>query len=203
METQDAIRQRRSIKHFDPGHRMSDAEIRRLFELAVLSPTSFNIQNWRFIAVADPDRKAALQAASWNQAQVGDASLVVMICADLQAWGREPERYWRDAPEKVREMLVPMIPGFYKDNPQLQRDEAMRSVGIAAQTLMLAARDMGYDSCPMIGFDPAKAADIIRLPKDHVIGLMVTIGKATRPANPRAGQLPLDEVVFAEHFPIA
>ena len=58
-----------------------------------------------------------------------------------------------------------MIPSFYGKNEQLQRDEAMRSVGIAAQTLMLAAKDMGYDSCPMIGFDPVKVSEIINLRK--------------------------------------
>ena len=76
----------------------------------------------------------------------------------------------------------------------------MRSVGIAGQTLMLAAKAMGYDSCPMIGFDPARVAEIIKLPKDHVIGMIVVVGKALKPANERGGQLPYDEVVFTNSF---
>ncbi|MEM1305254.1 MAG: nitroreductase family protein, partial [Planctomycetota bacterium] len=86
-------------------------------------------------------------------------------------------------------------------NDALQRDEAMRSVGIAGQTIMLAAKAMGYDSCPMIGFDPAKVAEIISLPDDHVVGMMITVGKALKPAHARGGQLPKDEVVFADRFP--
>jgi nitroreductase len=94
-----------------------------------------------------------------------------------------------------------MIAPFYENNPQLQRDEAMRSIGIAAQTLMLAAKSMGYDSCPMIGFDAEKAAHLINLPENHVIGMMLTVGKALRDANARGGQLPYEDVVFRDRFP--
>ena len=97
-------------------------------------------------------------------------------------------------------MIVPMISGFYKDKPALQRDEAMRSIGIASQSLMLTAKSMGYDSCPMIGFDPEKVAKIINLPEHHIIGMMLPIGKALKDANTRGGQLDYDEVVFTDGF---
>ena len=76
----------------------------------------------------------------------------------------------------------------------------MRSCGIAAQTLMLSAKSLGYDSCPMVGFDFDAVARLIRLPEDHVISMMLAIGKATAPANPRGGQLPLAEVVIKDRF---
>lgn len=200
MDTLNAIRERRSVKHFDPEHKMTEAEINGLLELALLSPTSFNMQNWRFVAVTDQATQDALCAASWNQAQVREASLTLIICADLQAHV-DPGRYWVNAPAAVQEMLVPMIAPFYSDKPELQRDEAMRSVGIASQTLMLAAKAMGYDSCPMIGFDPERVAEIIQLPEDHIIGMMLTIGKAVKDANARGGQLPYEDVVFKNRFP--
>jgi nitroreductase len=138
----------------------------------LLSPTSFNIQNWRFVVVKNPDLRQQIQAAAWGQAQVTEASLLVVLCADLKAFKQQPERYWRNAPQSVQDMLVPMIVNTYEGNDQLQRDEALRSIGIASQTLMLAAKSMGYDTCPMVGFDPAKVASIINLPSDHVIGLL-------------------------------
>ncbi len=200
MQTTETIRSRRAIKHFDPSHSMTETEIKTLFETTILSPTSFNIQNWRFVVVTDLEVKKQLRAAAWDQAQVTEASIVVLICADLQAWAKQPERYWANAPEDVRNTLVPMIGDFYKGREQLQRDEAMRSVGIAAQTLMLTAKDMGYDSCPMIGFDSVKIAEIIKLPAEHVIGMMVTVGKALKPARERGGQLKLEEVLFNNSF---
>lgn len=199
MDTITAIRERRSVKHYDPEHKMTEAEINGLLELALLSPTSFNMQNWRFVVVTDQEKKDAIREVAWNQAQVSEASVTILLCANLKSY-EGGERYWVNAPQPVQEMLVPMIEPFYKDSPELQRDEAMRSVGIAAQTIMLTAKSMGYDSCPMIGFDPAKVAEIIKLPDDHIIGMMLTIGKALKDANVRGGQLDYDEVVFRDQF---
>ena len=200
MNTFEAIEQRRSVKHYDTNHQMTADEMNKLFSLAMLTPTSFNIQNWRFVNVTDKDKRQEIQDAAWGQAQVTEASMLVLICADLNAWDRNPEKYWVDAPKEVADQLVPMISGFYKDNDELQRDEALRSVGMSSQTLMLTAKAMGYDSCPMIGYDPAKVAEIINLPKDHMIGMMLTIGKAAKPANSRGGQIPQNEVVFENNF---
>jgi nitroreductase len=199
MDTTTAIHQRRSVKNFDPNYQMSEVEIQELLELALLSPTSFNMQNWRFVVVSDQAKQDALCAAAWNQAQVSEASITIVLCADLRSY-ENGERYWVHAPQPVQEMLVPMIEPFYKDNTGLQRDEAMRSIGIAAQTLMLTAKSMGYDSCPMIGFDPVKVAEIINLPENHIIGMLLPIGKALKDANVRGGQLPYEEVVFTDGF---
>lgn len=199
MHTLSAIQERRSIKHFDPQHSMSDTEIRTLMEHTLLAPTSFNLQNWRFVLVTEAAQKERLKAAAWNQAQVSDASLVVLLCADLKAH-TQAERYWVNAPKQAQVMILPMIHKFYDGQDALQHDEALRSIGIAAQTLMLAAKAIGYDTCPMIGFDPEQTAEIIQLPQDHMIGMMITVGKALKPASPRSGPMPYDEVCFNEHF---
>lgn len=200
MDLFEAVQQRRSVKHYDPSHRMSEAEIHQLLEQTLLSPTSFNIQNWRFVVVQDPDQQKQLRAAAWDQAQVSEASIVIILCADLKSWQNNPQRYWRNAPEETQQMIVPMIQSFYEGKEQLQRDEAMRSCGIAGQTIMLTAKAMGYDSCPMIGFDPKKVAEIIHLPSDHVISFMIAVGKAVQPARPRGGQLDLSEVMIQNQF---
>jgi nitroreductase len=200
LDTFSAITQRRSVKHYDPDYKMSEAEVNKLLELALLSPTSFNMQNWRFVVVQDQALKEEIWLASWKQNQIKDASLLLVLCADLNAHERNPERYWANAPEQVSAAIVPMIKGFYKDNAQLQRDEAMRSTGIAAQTLMLAAKAMGYDSCPMVGFDPKKVTEIIKLPEDHIISMLLPIGKAKEAARERGGQLPLSVVVITNTF---
>ncbi|MEO1497807.1 MAG: nitroreductase family protein [Planctomycetota bacterium] len=202
MQTLETIEARRAVKHYDASFDMPEADVERLMDLALLSPTSFNIQNWRFVVCRDADVKAKLRAAAWDQAQVTDANLTILVCGDLKSWSREPERYWRNAPEQTQQMLVPMIGNFYSAaGERIERDEAMRSVGIASQTIMLAAKAMGYDSCPMIGFDPDEVGKIIGLPEDHVVGLMLTVGKALKPAHPRGGQLDKSEVVFFDRFP--
>lgn len=200
MDALTAISERRSVKKYDTSHEMPQEHVDQLLDLALLSPTSFNIQNWRFVVVRDPAQRKRLCAAAWNQAQVEEAQLLLVLCGDLNAWDRQPERYWQNAPAESQAMIVPAIRQFYQDQPEVQRDEAMRSCGIAAQTLMVAAKAMGYDSNPMIGFDAAQVAEIIGLPDDHVIGMMLVIGKAASAARPRGGQLDKDEVVVVDRF---
>jgi nitroreductase len=196
----EAIRARRAVKAFDPAHRFTAEEEKQLFDLAQHTPSSFNIQHWRFVKVTDPALRQKIKEAAWGQAQVADASLLLVICADVKAWDKDPVRYWKNAPEPARTQVSGMIRPFYEGKEQLQRDEAMRSVGFVAQTLMIAAKGMGYESSPMIGFDSAKVAELIKLPKDHAIGMLLAIGKGIKPANPKSGTLPLSEILVENHF---
>jgi nitroreductase len=201
MDIKEAILTRRSVKHYDPDHTMTKEEVRTLMEHAILSPTAFNLQHWRFINVEDKQLREEIREASYGQAQVTDSSMLLVLCADLNAWEKDPQRYWRHAPKEVQDFMLPAIEGYYTNHHQGQRDECFRSVGIAASTIMLMAKGMGYDSCPMDGFDFDKVARIINLPHDHVIVMMITIGKKLQEARPRSGQLELDEVLFTDKFP--
>jgi nitroreductase len=200
MNVTEAIIERRSVKAYDPHHKMTEEEIAKLMSLAMLSPTAFNIQNWRFVIVTDPVLRQQIRAVSWNQAQVEEASLLIVLTADLRSWDREPTRYWANAPKPVQDYLVPAIGKFYQNNEQVQRDEGMRSCGMAAMTLMLAAKEMGYDTCPMDGFDFDAVAKLLNMPKDHTPVMFVVVGKALEPARPRGGQLNMDEVVIYNKF---
>ena len=66
--------------------------------------------------------------------------------------------------------------------------------------MMVAAQGLGYQSCPMIGFDIEKVAELVKLPGDHVMGPMVAIGKGTKDPWPKPGQLTLSEVVVDNGF---
>jgi nitroreductase len=200
MNTKDAIISRRSIKHFDSSHVMSEHEEKELLSLAMLSPTAFNIQNWRFVVVKDTELLKQIQEAAWDQSQITDSSLLIVICADLKAWEKQPERYWLNAPAEFQDFILPAIDSYYRGKDMVQRDEAFRSCGIAAQTLMLAAKEIGYDSCPMDGFDFDRVAELIRLPEDHVLSMFVAIGKGTQDAQPRGGQLGMDTIVIRDQF---
>lgn len=200
MDVTEAIVKRRSIKAFDPAHEMSGKEISKLLALGMLSPTAFNIQHWRFVVVTDPVLRQQIRAASWNQAQVEDASLLIVLTVDLKAWEKDPARYWVNAPQAAQDIMIPMIGNFYNEKDQVQRDEGMRSGGMAAMTLMLAAKEMGYDSCSMDGFDFDAVSKLINLPKDHTPVMFVAIGKALEEARARGGQLDMDEVVIYNKF---
>ena len=201
MNVSEAVQKRRSVKWYDPGHRLPEADFQMLMEHAILSPTAFNIQNWRFVRVSDPAQRKLIRAQAWDQAQVEEASELLVLCFDRKAWERDPERYWRLAPEEVRGFLVPAIAEYYRGKPEVERDEGMRSCGLVAQNLMLMAQQMGYDSCPMDGFDYQAVGEIIGLPEDHEIAFMLAIGKGIKQPWPRPGQLALSEVLVEDRFP--
>ena len=200
MDTFDAIKTRRANKKFDNTYNMSDEQVQSLMKLTLLSPTSYNQQNWRFVTVTDQAVKEQIHVAARNQAQPLDGSLVILLCGNMSAWKDDPMRYWKNHPLEKQEHVRDAMHKKYSDSPQNRRDEAMRSCGFAAQTIMLAAKQMGLDSCPMVGFEYDEMAKIINLPDDHIIVMMIVVGKASSPAAERGGQLSLDEVVFENKF---
>ena len=200
MDLFSAVSARRAVKKFDPAHQITDTQIDTLMQAVILSPTSFNIQNWRFVLITDPDQKQKMREIGFDQAQFSDCSLLVVICGDRNAYAQQPERYWANAPAETRQVVVGMIKQYYGASAELRRDENLRSGSLAAQTLMLAAQALGYDSCPMVGFDFEAAAGLINLPPEHDIIMAVTVGKAVEPARERGGQLPLTDVVWKDRF---
>jgi nitroreductase len=197
----EAIQARRSVKHFDASHRMSEETIQGLLGLAMLSPTAFNLQHWRFVVVRDPSLRSAIRAGAWDQAQMTDASLLIALCVDLNAWSVDASQYWTHAPKDVQNLMAKSIDGYYRGKPIVQRDEAMRSCGLAAQTLMLAATSLGYESCPIVGFDFEEVGRLINLPEDHVLSMFVAIGKATQAPWPRGSLLRQERTVVVDRFP--
>ena len=200
MNVSDAIETRRATKKFDPNFVMPDEHVDRLMKLAIKSPTAFNIQHWRFVLVRDKELREKIRAATWMQPQITEASLLVIVCGDLEAWKNRPERYWRNVPDDVREGILGAINAYYDGNEQIQRDEVMRSCGIAAQTLMLAATEMGYESCPMDLADFNEVGKLINLPDNHVISMFVAIGRGVEKPWPKGGQLEMHEVVKVDKF---
>ncbi|MBN1404490.1 MAG: nitroreductase family protein [Opitutales bacterium] len=190
----DAIEQRRSVKHYDPTHKMSRSEIERLLQLAALSPTAFNIQPTRYIVVQDEATKAAISPLAHNQPQVIESSVLFVLTGALDAY-KNAARYWPDAPAEAQAGIVAAIKGSYEGKPQAQRDEALLSGGMAATTLMLAAKALGYDSCPMKGFDFAAVGKLLNVPENEVVVMMIAVGKKAAEPHRRAGTLGIDELV--------
>lgn len=200
MNVFDAIEARRAIKLFDPEASIPSPDEQKILAAARLAPTAFNMQNWRFVVVRDKAMRRKIRALAWDQPQMTDASLLVVLCADLKAWEKQPERYWQHAPDDFGKQIVQSMLNFYQGREDVQRDEAMRSISLAAMNMMLAAQALGYDSCPMDGFDFAAVGELIRLPADHIIGMIVTIGRKKAEVWPRGGRLAEDEVIFVDRF---
>ena len=200
MHIDEAIQSRRAVKAYDSSFQLSREEKDELLRLALLAPSAFNLQHVRLVEVSDPALRAQIRQVGGNQAQMTDASMLVVVCAQLDSWEKNVRRVWEGTPSEVQDYMAGAFDTYYRDKPQVQRDETMRSCGLMAQTLMLAARGKGLDSCPMDGFDFEAVGKLINLPENHVIAMMVAVGKRTVDPKPRVGKLPFDEVIIRDRF---
>ena len=197
VDVEDAIRSRRSIKSFDPDAELTDDTLRRLFDLVARTPSSFNLQHWRFVVVRKEERRQAMMAASFGQPHVGAASAVVVVAAKLNAH-EDAARANGHAPPEVLENLVPIIEDSYADKPQFQRDEAIRSASLAAMNLMLVAQSMGLVTCPMIGFSPEQVSKLVELDENHFPVMLIVLGKEGDGTPFPTSRFPLSETVKLE-----
>lgn len=199
MEFRDLIIARRTRKDFDTNHMIDDQELGYIIDSARSTPTSFNMQNWRFVAIRDRAIKEKIKRVAWDQPQVAVNSLLVAVCADLHAW-KTPHKYWTANDPKTAKSMADMTIDFYSSNPQLQRDEAIRSIGMSSMAIMFAATDLGYSCNPIVGYDADAVASIINLPENHVIGMLIAIGLSDSPPVPKT-MLPLTETLIYDFFP--
>lgn len=154
----ECILSRSAAKYYDPAAGLSDDQVRELVRIGTSAPTSFHLQNWRFIAVRTPEAKARLSPIAWNQPAIMDAAVTFVIVGQLADASVIPDRLAPLVAAGV--MPASMVPEWempardlYKNFPQRQRDEAMRSGTFGAAAIIYAARSMGLGSTPMIGFD--------------------------------------------------
>lgn len=198
---QETIKKRLSTHKFDSSKELSTDVIKKLVECAAEAPSSFNIQHWRFIAVTKKEDRQILQKLSYNQAQVGDASVTFIVLGDKEAHKDVEELLKRSIangslPEKAAEAWRGMIGGIYDRNPELARDEAIRSCSLASMNLMLAASEMGLCSCPMIGFDPKGVMAEFKIPEKYVPVMLLPVGYAAEnDDSKRKARLAVDEIL--------
>ena len=199
-DTISTIKSRTSANNFDASSVISHEDINELVSLVQETPTSFNMQNYRLIAVTGKDAKARLKAVAYNQPKVGDAAVTFVVVGKLR--GHE------DLARLVKPLLdagaidqaafdgwVGMCTGMYANNEQLQRDEAIRSASLAAMTLMYAAQAKGFVSGAMIGFDPAGVAKELGLSEQEIPVMLIAVGKPAAGNWPRKPRRALSEVL--------
>jgi nitroreductase len=198
--TLDLILQRTSVNRFDRSHTIDDATIRELVRYAGEAPSAYNFQNWRFIAVRTPEHKARLCEMAFGQKKVQEASVTFIVCGRLRPHlglsdAMQPFAAAGHVDNAAVDAMVGSATRRYSDDPQMQRDEAIRSASLAAMTLMLAAQAMGLVSGPMIGFDPAQVHAGFGLGGDEIPALLVTVGRPAPGNWPRKPRRPVSDVL--------
>ncbi len=162
---------RYAVKKFDPSKKISSETWNVLEQSLVLSPSSFGMQPWKFFVVDNPNLRQQLLEHSWNQAQVVEASHLLVLAIKKDMSDVDVDRYIqsmsdkRGVPLEGLAGLTKMIKGFLVNpNKSFTLDEwATRQVYIAIGQFMTSAAMLGIDTCPMEGFNPVKYDEILGL----------------------------------------
>jgi nitroreductase len=196
----ETILSRSAAKYYDPTATLSDDRIRDLVRIGTSAPTSFHLQNWRFIAVRTPEAKARLRPIAWNQPPITEAAVTFIIIGRLADASTVPERLAPVVEAGIMPAhLVPEweIParGLYDDQPQRQRDEAVRSATFGAAAIIYAARSLDLGSTPMIGFDAEAVHREFGLAEDEVPVMLLTVGPERAGNWPQKPRMPVADVL--------
>lgn len=167
----ERLQWRYATKQFDSNKKIDDATWTAIEDSLVLTPSSFGMQPWKFFVVTDDGLRQQLLEHSWKQAQVVDASHLVVLAIKKGVDDAEVDRYISYS-ASVQGIAAENLEGFGKmikgflANPQLDLNEwAAKQVYIALGQLMATAAMMGVDACPMEGFAPPKYDEILGLDK--------------------------------------
>lgn len=206
MTVSEVVINRRATPFFDPTVQISRAEIDAIVEEAKLTPSSMNLQPWEILLCHSAEDKVRLQAVSFHQKKIVEASAVLVMLGNLHHHEHAPrmadsmiERGYLEAAKK--DEWVQSAYAAYHD-PQRQRDEAFRGTSLFAMTLMLVAESRGWATAPMGGFEPKALAAEFGLPDSHIPILLVCLGKRdpSRPILPRNDRYSASEIVHEGHF---
>ncbi|MFW2173493.1 nitroreductase family protein [Acinetobacter guillouiae] len=195
-----SIMSRTTTNLYDPSITLSDEQIYELVKIATTAPTSFNFQNWRFIAVRTAEAKARLRKIAWDQPKITDAAVTFIICGQLIDYHILPERLTPAVeagfmPVEMLSVLENASRGLYFEQPQRQRDEAIRTGSIGATALIYAAHALGLGSTPMIGFDADAVTKEFSLSDNEIPVLLLSVGKALPENWPQKPRRPVNEVL--------
>ena len=198
------IQERRATPSFD-GAPIPDEDLKKILEAGLNAPSGYNMQPWRFVVVRTPEQKKRLRLASYNQAKVEEASVMIVACGDQDGWRNgdleEMLRLGKEGgmSESYAEQARQSIPGYLSHHPNM----AMwlnRQVMIAFTHMMLMAEVMGYDTAPMEGFEQEKVRDVLKLPLSYHVVALLGIGHLKGTDKPNGGRFEMARVVFDEDF---
>ncbi|PIT84510.1 NAD(P)H-dependent oxidoreductase, partial [Candidatus Micrarchaeota archaeon CG10_big_fil_rev_8_21_14_0_10_45_29] len=164
MEFEKIVMERYACKKFD-GQKIAAEEFEKLQELIRYAPSSFNLQTWKIKVVEDAQTKEKLLPATWNQPQINTCSHLLVFCAvknvEKQIDMLEAALEKGDSPAESTAAYVKMMRDFASNMDEAQKLAwAQRQVYLAVENALLGAKALGFDSCPMEGFDAAQYSQI-------------------------------------------
>ncbi|WP_295720773.1 nitroreductase family protein [Mucilaginibacter sp.] len=170
MSLVEKLQKRAAIKKFDPSKKISTEQLDQLQSAIQLAPSSLGLQSFKVIVVQDPETRAKLRAAGYNQAQITDAS-ALFVFASLTTLDEAFGKKFIDLVADTRSVDRASLEGFEQmilgtlssrtDDQKLAWSH--KQTYIALGVLVSEAAELGIDAAPMEGFDAAQFDEILGL----------------------------------------
>ena len=199
MQFKDIVMQRYAVKKFD-GRLIDEDKISELLELVRFAPSALNLQPWKIKVIRDKKVKEQLRQASNDQAQITTCSHLLVFCADTDYDGLihrlEALMKKHGAPLEMQKMVIGMASGFVaKMSAEQKFAWSQAQTYLALGNALNGAKALGFESCPMGGFDPKEYSRILKIPAHLVPVMLCPVGYAADKPMPKA-RFALDEIIF-------
>lgn len=169
-ELTDVLNWRYATKKFDPEKKLSDIQIETLMESLRLAPSSMGLQPYTFVRVTKVEVRHALRKVSSNQAQITDASDILVFAAHKAITEQDIRNFvkkgamLRGYPD---DSVEPRVSSVKRQVEKYSREELLewnsRQAYIAMGQLLAAAALLKIDACPMEGIDKSAYNRILDL----------------------------------------
>lgn len=197
---QQLMHERKSVRKYKEGVVIPREKLQTLLQNAITAPSSSNMQPWRFIVIENQQVKKELRQISNDQEQVETSSAIIAVLGDLEMYKKAQEIYDVNAAEgymsrEIADLMIKNSLSLYGSLPNEKITSLVHfDAGLISMQIMLLAKEMGYDTVPMGGFDKVKFAEKFSLPKNEIPILLIAIGEAAAPAY-GSSRLPLEDIV--------
>jgi len=197
---EEIMHARKSVRKYKEGVVIPREKLEYLLAQAASAPSSSNMQPWRFLVIDDPKVKKELRPIANNQEQVETSSAIIAVLGDLTMYEKAEQIYNANfengyMSREIADNMIKNSIALYGGLPeQILKNIIHFDAGLISMQIMLLAKDMGYDTVPMGGFDKAKFAEAFKLPKHEFPILLIAIGEAAAPAY-GSSRLPNEQMI--------
>ena len=189
MNFKEIVMSRYATKKFN-GEKIPQDKVDELIELIRYSASSFNMQTWKLKIISDPKMLADLKPVSFNQEQITTCSHLLVFCADSDLMGsiNRIKQMMLDSGAKEEDIkaYIDMMTSYVSGLDENGKNSYARDqVFIALGNALNGAKALGFDSCPMGGFDPMKYKEMLNLSDNLMPAVICPIGYAADEPRPK------------------
>jgi nitroreductase len=197
---QEVYRNRRSVKYFDPNQPLSDELLEKIVNMAVLAPSSMNIQPWEIYVIKSKDARQKLYDHGCDQEKVLKAPASLLIIGNTLGY-KEDAKMWEiklnnGMSKSLQKKIIKNCDEKLYSNEIKKNAFAVRNSSLLAMSLMYAAKHFDVDTHPMIGFEEDQVKDAFDIDEHKTVTMIISIGyrDQSKELKPRKHRLQYDEI---------